>query len=156
MTLATSYMTVEFSKLRSILESRCWLTMFELMLSAMRAHRATLSDLEREDDTDRFCLAYVTISSDDLLVGLSRSVKHSNGIVIATVFTNPEFRRRGIATMCVDVLTHLYPNKTIMIEPGSEDAVRIYTRLGFEYTSNSKPYMIFNQRKHSSLCKKPQ
>lgn len=69
----------------------------------------------------------------DTLVSTAMTVAESeNAVVIGSVATLPNYRKRGYAAQCIYALIHNCKPKTIFIQPKNDAAKGLYEKLGFE------------------------
>lgn len=76
------------------------------------------------------------VKKADVLVSTAMTVAESEtAAIIGAVATHPEYRKRGYASMCirslVDRLTKEKDFRTIWISPKNDNALRLYSSLGF-------------------------
>lgn len=63
----------------------------------------------------------------------------SRSCYLFALFVKPEFRRKGVAERLVKSFCHNYRKVVLGVEGGNEPAVRLYKKLGFEFTGENEP-----------------
>lgn len=63
----------------------------------------------------------------------------SRSCYLFALFVKPEFRRKGVAERLVKSFCDNYRKVVLGVEGGNEPAVRLYKKLGFEFTGENEP-----------------
>jgi GNAT superfamily N-acetyltransferase len=84
----------------------------------------------------------------DVIIGTICGLNYGEFVWVAMVLVHPKYRRQGVATLLMEKIAEVYPQKTLRLD-ATENGARVYEKLGYRPLGR-----IFRWQMHASEVKK--